>query len=790
MGFSVFLFLLTLLFMFPISSVSQSNPNVTLGSSLTTNNGESSSWISPSGEFAFGFLQISSGGGYLLAIWFNKIPERTIIWSANGNNLAPQGSIIQLLQDGRFVLSDSSGRQIWSANTGSSRVAYGAMLDSGNFILGSNASAILWQSFDEPTDTLLPTQLLGQGGQLVSSLSQMNFSSGKYLLIMQTDGNLVLYTKNFPLDNVNSPYWSTRSVGSGFQFIFNQTGSLILTARNGSIINLVFSNTVSASQLYQRLTLDYDGVLRHYVYPKSGNSTAGRLNGWSVLDLVPTNICLSITQYTGGGACGFNSYCSLSTDQRPVCNCPDGYTLCILMITWNCNESKETELFYFVDMPNTDWPLSDFEYYQPVSEDWCRQICLDDCFCAAAIFRNSNCWKKKFPLSNGRKDPSVGGKALIKVRRDQSNGNINGSTDPKRKKNSVLIITGSTLLGTSVFLNILLFFSTFFFGFWLRKGKHNVSSVYSSLPGLSIRSFSYKELEKATHDFKEELGRGACSIVYKGTLKHENGDHIAVKKLNDIIKQTEQEFQAEVSSISKTNHKNLVQLVGFCNEGQNRLLVYEYMSNGSLASYLFDKPRPNWYKRVQIACAIARGLSYLHEECSNQIIHCDIKPQNILLDHTLTAKISDFGLAKLLSCDQTKTTTGIRGTRGYVAPEWFRSMPVTVKVDVYSFGILLLELVCCRKNVETEMKDEKQVILSEWAYDCYEEGKVHLLIAFDEEAQDDFKRVGNFVMIAIWCIQEEPSLRPSMKRVVQMLEGSVQVSVPPYPNPSFISPNS
>ncbi|GLT59531.1 hypothetical protein SLA2020_323440 [Shorea laevis] len=158
------------------------------------------------------------------------------------------------------------------------------------------------------------------------------------------------------------------------------------------------------------------------------------------------------------------------------------------------------------------------------------------------------------------------------------------------------------------------------------------------------------------------------------------------------------------------------------------------MSNGSLASYRFGNSRPSWYRRTQTAFGIARGLAHLHEECSNQIIHCDIKPQNILLDDSLTARISDFGLAKLLKTDQTRTVTAIRGTKGYVAPEWFKSKPVTVKVDVYSFGTLLLELICCRKSYDQDANDENQMILVDWAYDCYEEGRMYMLVQEDEEA--------------------------------------------------------
>ena len=248
------------------------------------------------------------------------------------------------------------------------------------------------------------------------------------------------------------------------------------------------------------------------------------------------------------------------------------------------------------------------------------------------------------------------------------------------------------------------------------------------------------------------------------------------------MKEGEGEFEAEVSAIGRTNHRNLVQLLGFCNEGDHRLLVYEFMSKGSLASFLFGTERPSWNQRMKIAFGTARGLLYLHEECSTQIIHCDIKPQNILFDETCTTRISDFGLAKLLKTYQSGTNTAIRGTKGYVAPKWFRfNMPITIKVDVYSYGVLLLELICCRKSFEMNAENENQMILTDWAYDCLRDRTLSALVEDDEDALDDMMNMEKYVMVAIWCIQEDPSLRPTMKKVLQMLEGSVDVPMPPNP---------
>jgi len=309
----------------------------------------------------------------------------------------------------------------------------------------------------------------------------------------------------------------------------------------------------------------------------------------------------------------------------------------------------------------------------------------------------------------------------------------------------------------------------------------NISSV-SSVASTNIRSYAYKELEQATGGFKQILGKGAFGTVYKGVLASHPKRFVAIKKLEKFEQEGEKEFKTEVSVIGQTHHKNLVRLFGYCDEGEHRLLVYEYMTNGSLASLLFGITRPDWNQRVQIAFGIARGLMYLHEECSTQIIHCDIKPQNILLDEFYTPRISDFGLAKLLVAEQTRVArTNIRGTVGYFAPEWFSRASITVKVDVYSFGVLLLEMICCKSSVAFGMGDQEEALM-DWVYACYCKKKLDKLVENDEDARNDMKKLERLVMVAIWCIQEDASLRPSMKKVTQMLEGVVDVSVPPRPS--------
>ncbi|XP_075635841.1 G-type lectin S-receptor-like serine/threonine-protein kinase LECRK2 [Castanea sativa] len=788
---SYLLSLLLLVLLLPYSTTAQSSSNQSLASSLIAQE-NGSYWASPSGDFAFGFKQIQIGR-YLLAIWFNKIPEETIVWSANGSNLVPTGSVVQLTKDGQLILSDPSGTEIQISESGNVGVAYAAMLDTGNFVLASQDGSHLWQSFEHPTNTMLPTQTMTLGSKLVAHYSERNYSNGRFQFQLQMDGNLVLQTLEFPIDRPNTVYWRSGTTGSGFQVVFNESGSIYLTARNRSILTTILSNVVSKQEYYQRVVMEYDGVLIHYVYPKSSTNTS---NSWLISNPLPPNIC-KITEDIGSGACGFNSYCELGGDQRPNCNCPIGYIHidpndvmkgCRQdFLPQSCYEaSSDTDQFDLSEMVSVNWPLGDYGRYDAVTEDWCRKACLGDCFCAVAVFGSGMCWKKKIPLSNGIKDPSfAGSKVLIKIRKDNSTSNLSGA-DLKKKNHSTVRLILSLLLSSSVFLNLLFLLAAFLPSFRFKYWKPKALNPYLVMPGMNLRSYTFEELTEATNGFREELGRGAFAKVYKGVLEYEDRKPVAVKRLYNMEREGDMEFKAEVSAIGRTNHRNLVQLLGFCNEGEHRLLVYEFMSNGSLASFLFGGSRPYWHQRIQIALETARGLFYLHEECSTQIIHCDIKPQNILLDDSFSARISDFGLAKLLKTDQTRITTGIRGTKGYVAPEWFKNMPVTIKVDVYSFGILLLELICCRKSFEAEAKDEDQMILADWAYDCYKDRKLELLVENDEDATDDMKRVEKYVMIAIWCIQEDPSLRPTMKKVVQIMEGSIEVSVPPGSS-SFIS---
>ncbi|PSR91691.1 G-type lectin S-receptor-like serine/threonine-protein kinase [Actinidia chinensis var. chinensis] len=663
------------------------------------------------------------------------------------------------------------------------------MLDTGNFVLsGSNNSFYVWESFDYPTDTILPTQVLSLGGMLYSKLSEANYSKGRFELHFTNEGDLKLVPIAWPSEIQYKPYYTSATANpdasqSGFQLVFSQSADINIVIRNGTIIPLSRVSITPNLNNYHRATLDSDGVFRQYTCP---NTSIGD-RSWSVVRYIPDNICAALRNEFGSGVCGFNSYC-LENSGTVDCQCPHGYSFldpndkfggCKPNFPQGCGVDDGTrnpnELYDLVQMVNVNFPLGDYDSLGPYNQTQCEQSCLHDCSCAVVIFSGTRCWKKRLPLSNGRREE--GALAIIKVRK----GSVTPSGSPhypisnSKKDNQILLWS---LFGSSGFVNILLLILISLMVF-SRHQKKSIKFVHdSSVPETNLRIFTYEELKVATKGFKEELGRGSFGIVYKGVLKFGSKNQVAVKKLDKLSQGGEGEFKAEVSAIGKTHHKNLVQLLGYCYEGPHRLLVYEFMSNGSLANFLFDLSRPDWYQRTQVAVGIARGLVYLHEECSTPIIHCDIKPQNILIDEYFTARISDFGLAKSLMFNQTRTNTGIRGTRGYVAPEWFKNVPVTVKVDVYSFGVVLLEIICCRKSVAQELGEEEGAILTDWAYDCYTEGRLDALVDNEEAAMMDIATLQRWVMTAIWCIQEDPSKRPTMKRVVQMLEGCVEVPIP------------
>ncbi|XP_058096014.1 G-type lectin S-receptor-like serine/threonine-protein kinase SD2-5 [Magnolia sinica] len=288
------------------------------------------------------------------------------------------------------------------------------------------------------------------------------------------------------------------------------------------------------------------------------------------------------------------------------------------------------------------------------------------------------------------------------------------------------------------------------------------------------RKFSYEDLRIATDDFRVKLGEGGFGSVFKGIL--EDDTKIAVKQM-EKIGQGMKEFLAEVETLGNIHHFNLVQLIGFCAERSHRLLVYEYMSNGSLDHWIFSENKNqvlNWQTRKKIIHDIAKGLAYLHEECRQRIVHLDIKPQNILLDDSFSAKVSDFGLSKLMDRDQSQVQTTMRGTPGYLAPEW-QQLRITLKVDIYSFGIVVLEIFCGRKNLDRSRSESSKHLLRLLQEKAEENRLIDIIDVSSADMQLHREESMKMIKLAAWCLQDDHTRRPLMSTVVKVLEGAMEV---------------
>ncbi|KAL8111783.1 hypothetical protein AgCh_019471 [Apium graveolens] len=291
-----------------------------------------------------------------------------------------------------------------------------------------------------------------------------------------------------------------------------------------------------------------------------------------------------------------------------------------------------------------------------------------------------------------------------------------------------------------------------------------------------MRRYAFKELRTATNHFnsKNILGSGGFGIVYKGCLN--DGTMIAVKRLKEYnTLGGEIQFQTEVELISLALHRNLLRLLGFCTTENERLLVYPYMANGSVASRLKDhvrgRPILDWSRRKKIALGTARGLFYLHEHCDPRIIHRDVKAANILLDEDFEAVVGDFGLAKLLDHRDSHVTTAVRGTVGHIAPEYLSTGQSSEKTDVFSFGILLLELITGQKALDFGGAANQKVVMLDWVKKLSQDGNLELIVDKDLKKKYDKIELEEIVQVALLCTQFNPANRPKMSEVLRMLEG-------------------
>ncbi|KAK6939662.1 S-locus glycoprotein domain [Dillenia turbinata] len=742
--------------------------------------------VSPNRLFSAGFFPVGDNA-YCFAIWFNH-SNSTVAWMANREQPVNGRRSKLSLDNGNLVLTDAGQTIVWTTDLVSTFSVQLKILDSGNLVLRTLGGHTLWQSFDSPTDTLLPHQLLTRNTQLVSSRSPGNYSSGFYKLYFDND-NVLRLLYNGP--NISSVYWPApwllswqagrTTYNDSRTASFNSLGYFI------SSDNFQFNASDAGAEQLRRLTIESDGNLRMY-------SLANRTTGaWSVSWQAISQPC------TIHGVCGPNSLCTYDHGSGRKCSCLPGYKM-ITPADWaygcgpNFELSDNLSEVGFFQLLHVDFYGYDLSYTQNFTWDQCAMQCMQSSDCSAFQYKlyedtGVHACYTKFLLKNGQQTPNFMGDVYLKLPKASMSSYEDPTKDSswncsseaheqlariyrKRQENEILssLLWFASALGG---FEVICVISVWFFLF--RDQKKSVADQGYHLAATGFKRFTYAEIQKATSNFITEIGRGGGGIVYKGVLSDKR--IAAIKQLNEA-NQGDAQFLAEVMTIGKLNHMNLIDMWGYCVEGKHRLLIYEYAEHGSLADNLSANVL-DWDKRFQIAVGTARGLAYLHEECLEWVLHCDVKPQNILLDNGYQPKVADFGLSKLLDRKSINSNFSmVRGTRGYMAPEWVLNLPITSKVDVYSYGIVILELITGKSprgfltsnGGETEEKSlvtwvrEKRNNEVSTKTSCLED-----IVDPTMNGQYDINKMEILVAVAMQCVEEDRDARPTMSRVVQML---------------------
>ncbi|KAJ0752722.1 putative protein kinase RLK-Pelle-L-LEC family [Helianthus annuus] len=577
-----------------------------------------------------------------------------------------------------------------------------------------------------------------------------------------TSGELASFTTNFTfvIDSNGREYY-----GDGFTFFLAQNNSEIHT---GGSMGLPVNVTVKS----QFVAVEFDTFWNRLWDPLTPQNTSmGDHVGITISSLISVRAQKWSSNVPGGGVC--QAWIKYDSDLKNLSVSFTGFR--------NNAAFRQDGLYYSVDLSQVlpEWVIFGFSG------------------ATGALQQNSKVRAWTFDSSNlgGDEDsdvPPTPSPAPDLVNGKNSNvGLIVGVV--------VGILCGITLVGLLVFAL-----------WWKKKKKKNKNKEEVEETGFDVdlnneyqmgtgpKRFSYHELAQSTDNFAEnkKLGEGGFGSVYRGFLEDSN-TYVAVKRVSKSSKQGINEYASEVRIISRLRHRNLVQLMGWCHEKGNLLLVYHYMENGSLDSHLFKgKSLLTWGTRYKIANGLASALLYLHEEWEQCILHRDIKSSNVMLDSNFNAKLGDFGLAKLVDHEKGGQTTKLAGTLGYMAPECAMTGKATKESDVFSFGVVVLEIVCGRKPIDYKAQENK-IWLLEWIWELY--GADTLLEAVDPRLGSDFdeEEIKHLMIIGLWCVHPDSEVRPSMRQVIQVLNDEsplpilpTKMAVSSYWKPSVVDNHS
>ncbi|XP_073108449.1 receptor-like serine/threonine-protein kinase SD1-8 isoform X1 [Elaeis guineensis] len=765
------------------------NPNQPLADNETL--------ISSGGRFALGFFSPSNSRNRYIGIWYYEIPIQTIVWVANRENPITEstGGSLSIATNGSLIISTENSTVVWStAATGLSNPV-AQLLDDANFVVkegsSTDSNSFAWQSFDHPTDTLLPGMKLGVdltsglNRNLTAWKSSSDPSPGEYCGAMDIDGDPEVF-----LWDGTRKLWRT-GPWNGLQFS-GIPGTTTYQGFTFSFVNnkeeVTYSYDIVNPSLVSRLVVNESGVVQRSVW-LAGNGV------WNIFWSAPKDQCDPLSTCGPYGACDPNN--------SPICECLQGFTPkspanwelrdgsdgCVRKTKLDCKNGTDG----FVTVSRVKLPdTSNCSVDMSMNLDECKAMCLKNCSCTAFASANisgggSGCTMWLSELTDIRLYTDSGQDLYVRLAAaDIAAAQSHGSGHAPIAIIVVLVLVVLLLVCVGFFL-------------WRRKKRRrvmlgatslsdqNISEEHFEGDDLELPLFELGNVAAATDNFSilNKLGEGGFGPVYKGKLG--DGQEIAVKRLAKTSVQGLDEFKNEVVLIAKLQHRNLVRLVGCCIQGEERMLIYEYMVNKSLDAFLFDKEKSallNWQTRYHIIVGIARGLVYLHQDSRFRIIHRDLKASNVLLDKEMNPKISDFGMARIFGGDETEVNTRrVVGTYGYMSPEYAMDGVFSVKSDVFSFGVLVLEIISGKKNRGVYAHSSHLNLLAH-AWSLWNEEKSLQLV--DESLGYSFpaNEVIKCIKVGLLCVQERPEDRPLMSSVVLML-GSDSAAIPNPRQPGF-----
>ncbi|KAJ3705180.1 hypothetical protein LUZ61_008885 [Rhynchospora tenuis] len=785
---------------FSLLSPSLSRDNITLGSPLAYPD----TLVSSRNTFALGFFNTSNSSRWYLGIWYTITPQ-IVIWVANRKNPMPDpnGSLYINSDSSNLQLKTNSSDVLWQASSSSMVDPIAQLYDTGNFVLREkNANKITWQSFDYPTNTLLPDMpfgwIAGQNLNLTSWTDSDNPAPSNYMIKLDQTvwPEIIIWNGSKPIFRTGPLDGYELSSGSP-QFDNNKE----LTFEYVSSQNEAYIKYMSTSSQKLRLVLEHSNF-RMYRFDDAETEQKWDLD-WSVPDLK-----YPCDKYA---ICGEFGVCNSSNN----CTCLTGFVPTHEM-DWKDSETsqgckrRDDQLNCtndrFLSISNVKLPdTTNTTVDRTIKLKECQRRCLKNCSCYAYsnINRGIGCamWMGNF--TDIRKLDQGGSTLYYRVARSELHG-----TNNLAKKNAAVIAT-SAILGLLFLASVAYLVHKKFkqkAELLAYSERHSHTSQESSQTLSMIRSCILEEgsrkgnafnlpivdvdvLLAATGNFalENKLGEGGFGTVFRGRL--EGGERIAVKRLSYSSTQGLSEFKNEVILIAELQHNNLVQLLGCCIAGEERMLIYEYMENKSLDTIIFDKSKSSqldWPKRFEIIMGIARGILYLHQDSRLRIIHRDLKASNVLLDENMNPKISDFGIARIFGRhDNDSVTNRVVGTYGYMSPEYAMYGVFSIKSDVFSFGVLVLEIISGDKCSGIFGVEPKLNLLS-YAWTLWNNGNVlNLLDSSISKNSNDESEIIRCIQVGLLCAQDRPEDRPHMSEAMLMLN-SPNMILPLPKQPGYI----